>query len=764
MFANRKADICIKLSALVCASTLLISADAAKENSKVTTLGYNEISTYELSTNRYTHLDSEKKAENLLKTEDHELVLQNDNLELWFSEETASVRIVNKKSGYIWGGVGEDPEDLNRRWSQVAQSLFTIEYYDAELNSKRVAVSDSSVIAEYEYTDDGFTCKADFTEQGISLEVKVELEDAGISIEAPWQSIDEYGEAKLYALYFVPFLGTSHGDDVPGYMFVPDGSGALIRFREPRKYATMYNAKIFGNDPGLDVLNEANELLANRPNDYLVENRSATLPVYGVVHGVRQNAYLAEVQSGAEYSRITAYPAGVTTDYNWVSARFEYRSIYTYSTGRDGSGFQNLQQEKNQFNAKLKIWFLNGDDADYSGMAVKYRNELISRGVLNQERKDMNIPLRLDIAGSEVYKGLFLGQRKLTTAKQAEEIAQKLLKENITNLTMVYKGWQNKGISGAYVTQTAFSSGLGGTKAFKTLKESLESSGGRLYLAINASTANKSQLNLSTHAVRTISQKFASKTRQNSNVLYSETYYIRPQKQKEILNNASKKLEGFNLYLDNLGTTLSSDFTRGKATDRINSASLIKNAVSEMDRQLSMSNVNLGLLEFTNEYFDAPSSNSQYLFETDSVPFLQMVLKGSVDYYAEYANMGFYSDIALLKMAEYGMYPSFFVMAADNSKLKDTPLEDYYSLAFSDWFDVISKSYKFLNKILSKTEGAKIIQHRVLDKGLVKIKYDNGIDIYINYFGENKQIDNITFPGKSAAVKEGSHEIEFIRP
>mgnify|MGYP000911691375 FL=1 len=183
-----------------------------------------------------------------------------------------------------------------------------------------------------------------------------------------------------------------------------------------------------------------------------------------------------------------------------------------------------------------------------------------------------------------------------------------------------------------------------------------------------------------------------------------------------------------------------------------------------MDRQLSMSNVNLGLLEFTNEYFDAPSSNSQYLFETDSVPFLQMVLKGSVDYYAEYANMGFYSDIALLKMAEYGMYPSFFVMDADNSKLKDTPLEDYYSLAFSDWSDVISKSYKFLNKILSKTEGAKIIQHSVLDKGLVKIKYDNGIDIYINYFGENKQIDNITFPGKSAAVKEGSHEIEFIRP
>lgn len=51
------------------------------------------------------------------------------------------------------------------------------------------------------------------------------------------------------------------------------------------------------------------------------------MPVFGVVHG-DNNAFIASIESGDPYSEILAYPAGVTTTYNWVAAKFNYR--YTY--------------------------------------------------------------------------------------------------------------------------------------------------------------------------------------------------------------------------------------------------------------------------------------------------------------------------------------------------------------------------------------------------------------------------------------------------
>lgn len=41
----------------------------------------------------------------LLDTEGFKLVMQNINLEVWFREETAGIRVRDKKSGYIWGGL-----------------------------------------------------------------------------------------------------------------------------------------------------------------------------------------------------------------------------------------------------------------------------------------------------------------------------------------------------------------------------------------------------------------------------------------------------------------------------------------------------------------------------------------------------------------------------------------------------------------------------------------------------------------------------------
>ena len=37
---------------------------------------------------------------------------------------------------------------------------------------------------------------------------------------------------KIADIYVMPFLGATHLADTPGYMFIPDGTGALIRYKK----------------------------------------------------------------------------------------------------------------------------------------------------------------------------------------------------------------------------------------------------------------------------------------------------------------------------------------------------------------------------------------------------------------------------------------------------------------------------------------------------------------------------------------------------
>ena len=83
-------------------------------------------------------------------------------------------------------------------------------------------------------------------------------------------------------------------------------------------------------------------------------------------------------------------------------------------------------------------------------------------------------------------------------------------------------------------------------------------------------------------------------------------------------------------------------------------------------------------------------------------------------------------------MAEYGCYPSFMVTASDNHSLTDTPLEDYFSLNFDNWYPQIEKIYNRLNEVLSMVEGQYIVEHKAIGVGVYRVTYSGGTVIYVN--------------------------------
>ena len=200
-------------------------------------------------------------------------------------------------------------------------------------------------------------------------------------------------------------------------------------------------------------------------------------------------------------------------------------------------------------------------------------------------------------------------------------------------------------------------------------------------------------------------------------------------------------------------TKLYADYSRDKNLTRSQTKQVFEK-IAKLSKNSAFFQPNDYMWKNTKEYFNTPMVNSQYLYETDTVPFLQMVLKGSIDYYAPYANLGFYNQDSILKMIEFATYPSILLMAEDNYALHNTGLEDYFSLHYKSWENVIEDMYSQIGSALSKVEGASMPEHKVLSNGVILTVYSNGVKILINYNSENAVTEYGTVNAKSFLVKD----------
>lgn len=706
----------------------------------------------EVRSNRHTKVTADVKAENRLSLSGYEKMLENASIEIWFDSNLNSIRIFDKSNGYIWGGLpDENGIGLNSGWRNFANSICSIEYFNENGSESRLSISENDVRSFFEWDDTGFVCTFNAKKIGIIFDFKMTLSESSLSFEVVEDSLQENGDAKIKALYFVPFLGSCYQDEINGYMFIPDGCGALMRFSKSSSYITGFDSKVYGLDGSIDSLAPAGSLQANRINEYLVDSNTVTMPVFGIAHGNEQNAFLGVIEDGCEYASVVASPAGVVTEYNWASVRFNYRQLYTKIVS--GSGIPVVQEEVNAMNPKLTFYFLNGEEADYSGMANTYREQLLEQGVLNQERIDEELPLRLEVVGSTVKKGFIFNRVKtLTTAEETIDIIDALNKGGIDNLTLVYRGWQSGSIEKATYGKLKIGRNIGGKSDLNKLKSSIEALSSRFYLYLDPVLANNKQVYASSDVAIGIDETFISRTAANKDQMFPTKYYAKISRLSDIFKLTEKKFDSWDFAFDSVGGELYSDYSKKSFSSRTESMETVSKAL-ESKENVALYNPNNYCWQYTDDYFDIPVNNSQYQYETDTVPFLQMVLKGSIDYYSTFINQSYCSQSTVLKLVEYGVYPSFITMAADNYSLSDTAMSDYFSLCFEDWEENIISVYNQLNEALTAVEGAYITEHKALSEGVVRVTYSNGTVIYINYLSENATVDGVTVEPEQYLVR-----------
>ncbi len=683
--------------------------------------------------------------------ESYELLAENRDFQLYANRETLAFKVADKRSGYVWHSsldeVGED-DRLNRTWTAFAQSGISIDYLDPTANDERASITNTEHSIDFRPTEQGFEATVNFLEPSITMTVIVTLEESGVSVAVPHEAIQEENpEFKLGLLYVYPFFGAVRDDSIPGYMFIPDGSGTLIHFAAETKAQNMFYGRYYGNDLGM---------ISTLPYGPAIKRPfQMSIPVIGMVHQEKENAYIQVVEKGATYGEIHAHPAGVITNFNFIYNAFVYNQSYFQATNRAGAGVTTLQPRTNQFDVAIHYRFLTGEDSDYVGMARSYQQYLVENGQLNQVvEPGSDIGIRLEFLGGEKEKVLFWFRSiPMTTVDQMQAILTDLA---VQNPEVIYYGWQPGGASSMPPRSLRLDGSLGNMAQMVDLVEMVTSVNGRFYLYLDPQAALLEEKGYSPR--RDLAMSIT-----NANLLghnrFKVNYFLNLEALSERYTRLSTDLGSeieAGWALDGISSTIYSDFRDGHFLNREAAVQAYQTLLAQNDVATTFYQPNDYLFGHMQAYYDMPLGDSGYLYTTQTVPFLPIVLSGYVPYYGPALNFSSNLRADLLRHADYGLYPSYFLSQEATARILNTQSNWIYTSSYAQWGQEIEETYRWLNDLLGPVRGAHIVARQALADGVTATTYSNGKQIIVNYNSTPFSANGLTVNGLDAVVTEGA--------
>lgn len=679
----------------------------------------------------------------------YQAVAENGNFQLYVDAESLAFKLLDKRSGYFWhSGIDElaQGDRLNKAWQAFAKSGISIEYLDAKAVNKRISIANAAHTLEVTPIAQGVSAQLAFTDFGITLGVTLQLETDGVRVEVPFATIQQANpDFRLGLLYLYPFLGATRGGSTPGYMLLPDGVGSLIRFADRTKAKNMFYGRYYGADLGM---------IATLPFDPQI-NRPAPIsfPAFGMVHGEGQNAFLSVVEKGAAYGEVQAHPAGIITNFNFIGNAFIYNESYFQATNRSGAGVTTLQKQPNIFDVVVHYRFLTGEAADYVGMARSYQQYLVEKGLLNKaEVTDPNIGIRLEFLGGDKEK-ILLWQRfvPMTTFRQAEEILAAL---EVKAPEVIYYGWQPLGASSMPPTRLRLEGGLGSLAELRHLAEKVAAQGGHFSLYLDPQAALRDEGGYSPRndlALAITNVNLLGYNRNKVNACFNvETLR---QRYLALARDVAAKL-GAGLAVDGVGSTLYSDFRQDRPFSREQASQAYRELLAQSPLPGGLYRPNDYLWGLARAYYDMPLGDNGYIYTSEAVPFLPIVLAGYLSYYGTALNFSSDPQEDLLRHIDYGVYPSYFLTFEATARMLNTRSNWIYTSAYAQWGEQIRQTYQWMNALLAPVRGQPIVARRALADGVYATTYANGKTIVVNYTGLPYIQNGMDVAARSAALWE----------
>ena len=691
---------------------------------------------------------------------DYKVIAESDTYKMHFYEPRLSVILENKATGEMLETTLSDAKDdgtSNATWQGYMKSGVVLTAIVGTNDTFQVDLLTCEHTKEVTYTDNGFSAKIYFTKYEFGLTVEAYLDGDEFVVNVPEESIVEYKENNyIGTISLYPFMGYTYMDEQEGYMLVPDGNGALIYLdNKEGRYSTGFSQMIYGNDAGF--AEKVTQSFLWGEYDTVIDANKVLAPIFGMANTEDEIAYLAFVENGEKRAYIEAQPNGALVNYNRCFARFVLRTVFVQPLNQSNSGtVKTVETDRMHSDLTVRYMLLSGDNADYSGMAVAYRNYLLDNKLISV--KDTSYNTRVDFLGTDREEFL-MGTTAvtMTTVDQMKEMYGTLQAAGVKNLLTIYKGWQSGGLYELPINSYKADGAIGGTNALTNLIKSSAENGYNIYLYNDALRIN-ARTNLTTFDAMKMINKRTFEEVVNEQV-YDTFYYLMPgvtqQKLEKFIKSYTKK-GADNIALAGISNSIFSYSSRGSYYDRYDTAAVYADAVASIDEStnLVLEQPFAYLWNHTDSFLDMPLGSSEYMYVDEEVPFLSLVLKGILPMYSDYINFEADKTEFFLQMVESGVYPSFYLTYENSSALIYTNSSDLFSTQFDIYKDTVIEYDAALRAIAEKVEGAFIIDHAKLDNGVTKVTYDNGVVIYVNYSENSATVDGVTIDALSYKVGE----------
>lgn len=599
------------------------------------------------------------------------------------------------------------------------------------------------------------------------LSISYTLTDDGFKASVDTSTIEyDASSYSLVSIAILPYFNSALHKSETGYTFLPDGSGTLVRYEDLLAAGSTDNVAtgLYGPDYAYYTISVKNQ-------------EQAIFPVFGNVITGRpvSSGFIGIIETGDTLATIVSQnDSFFHSAYSsfQISSSDKYDLADSFSSGASDSNVITVNGVS-RYNGKLDVKYamltpssLSNTasptakyDTSYIGMAAYYRDYLQANGTLSKlEASDLDEYTRIFL---EVFGSLQVEERRLTfpvtvskeltTFKDIIKMHKALSNIGVNNMSFILTGFANGGLEEEYPTYLKWQKVLGGEKDFAELMEYAQANGVEIAPNVNFSYSqqlkNFSGFGYKKTAAKALDGRYTTKReydasiqmfqRKGGVVISTDSYDLAYTK----FIKSAAKYNITSLATRALGSDISSDFDKEtgyifREQSKVNTQALLSklsgkkaSAPTSPTYNLILDAGNAYALPYASGLTNAPIDSSRLLNTSETVPFIGMVLHGSIEFAGEAINMEGDDKYMFLKALENGASLYFTVAMQNTELLKGTENHNqYYSVQFSIWRDEIAKMYKRYNDVMASKQDSYITEHEFMnaDDGFKVIRVEDG--------------------------------------
>ena len=675
---------------------------------------------------------------------DSGVVCENEYWQLIWDNSNKLVSFKDKQTGNVWGQIPEKALNSDMTLTNSLRSAVYVYYKEASTLAEKYAYSYEGAVQSgnvwVNEIENGISVTYDFYDNSFSVTVDYVLNGDAFSTIVDPRKMSDDGVNYITGVSVLPFICGVENDHPTDWMFMPDGSGAVIKPTTIGSMGVEGKMKVYGDD------------LSVHQYYYEAVTQQVKMPVFGSIR--ETGGLVAIISSGAEQSSIC---------WNMGSSSVGFSSVYPfyrlrgYSLEKTPNGFgwtalnyiQYFDESVVESAFQVDYRALKSEDANLTGMAEVYREHLEkTHGLIKSSVNETTANYKF--VGATDQPDFFLGIPTtklfpLTTTKQVIEITDEINKSIGSDFSVNLVGFGKSGIDEGIVGGGfTVASKLGGFGGYKKLVNHLEKLGVNSYFDFDIISFAKSGAGFtkgsdSAKAPNKLSLTFG-QLNTISHAAYADGYHILAR--NELSKAANKgveklsKVENAGISFNSLASTIYSDYSYNKYRNVKNMAVDVKEIMATAKNKkltISSASANDYAASVSDILTDCPLTSSKFDFQTYSVPFYQMVFKGYKPMSSISLNITADSKDSLLSCIESGTTPSYTIIANYENELRNSNHTFIWGSVYENQKEAFVNDVKATSKYFNSIKGAEISKYTIVNEYVKITEFDNGAWAVVNY-------------------------------